>query len=517
MALRQLTPLDSAWLLLESRDTPMHVGALFEFTPPEGDGRAWLAEQFEAMRLAQRIPAPWNLKLVDGPLIGRRLPLMREDRNIDIDYHVRRSALPHPGGQRELGILVSRLHSHQLDLHRPLWEAHVIEGLEGDRFAIYIKMHHSLIDGVGGIKMILRGMTNDPEVRGMEPFWSIGDGAGGSAEGPETEDGDADGSRDSDRDSGSGGGFPLDPAKALGVASSAIGGALGFGKGALKLGRGAIDTGPLQAPYNVPGSVLGSRLGGQRRFATQQYAFDVLKRITEAEGCTLNDLVLYLSSSALRRYLLEHAGLPGAALVSGIPVNVRRPEDEGSGNAVGMMIAELATNVADPRERLEAICASTDEAKSHLEGLPRGGVLPYTLLLNLPYMAGMIAGMGAHSPAPYNLLVSNVPGPSEPRYFNGARLDAIFPLSLLMHGNALNITCLSYAGTLNFGFTGARDSLPHLQKLAIYMGEALEQLCDLVLDEEVEPRARPEAASSANGSGRSRRRSGSSAKSKSST
>ena len=104
----------------------------------------------------QTIPPPWNLKLVEGPLVGPRVPLMREDRDIDLDYHVRHSALPHPGGQRELGILVSRLHSHQLDLHRPLWEAHLIEGLEGNRFAIYMKMHHSLIDGVSGMRMILR-------------------------------------------------------------------------------------------------------------------------------------------------------------------------------------------------------------------------------------------------------------------------------------------------------------------------------------------------------------------------
>lgn len=487
MALRQLSPMDSAWLMLESRDTPMHVGALFEFTPPEGEGAGWLAEEFERMRMARRIPPPWNLKLVDGPVVGHRLPLMGEDRNLDVDYHVRRSALPHPGGQRELGILVSRLHSHQLDLHRPLWEAHVIEGLEGERFAIYIKMHHSLIDGVGGIRMILRAMADKPEVRDLDPFWAVGEGGHRPAEGTDVEGstgGESDGADAPAEDSNNGGGFPLDPSKAVSMAADAIGGALGMGRGALELGKGALDSSPLQAPYRVPGSVLGSKLGGQRRFATQQYAMPVIRELAKKRGCTLNDIVLYLSSTALRRYLKEHAKLPGGALVTGIPVNVRDPSDEGAGNAVGIMIAELGTNIADPIERLERIAASTTTAKKHLQRLPPGGVIPYSLLLNLPYITGLLAGMGSKAPTPYNLLVSNVPGPPEPLYYNGARLDAIFPLSLLMHGNALNITCLSYAGTLNFGFTGARDTLPHLQKMAVYMGEALEELAGM-LDEEV--------------------------------
>lgn len=128
--MKRVPPLDAAWLLLESRDTPMHVGGLFEFTPPPEAGPDFLEKTLERMREERTVPPPWNLKLVDGPVVGHRLPLMREQRDVDLDYHVRRSALPHPGGQRELGVLVSRLHSNQLDLHHPLWELHLIEGLE---------------------------------------------------------------------------------------------------------------------------------------------------------------------------------------------------------------------------------------------------------------------------------------------------------------------------------------------------------------------------------------------------
>lgn len=460
MALKQVPPLDAAWLVLESRDTPMHVGGLFEFTRPADAPPDYLRRELERMRGAQTIPPPWNLRLVQAPVLGSKTPLMREERDIDLSYHVRHSALPHPGDQRELGILVSRLHSHQLDLHRPLWEVHVIEGLEDDRFALYVKMHHSLVDGVSGMRMILRALSSDPGERDMPAFWAVGAGDKGSQR----------------SDNGSG---PLDGL--IGAARGGVTAAAGLGRAALQLGRATVDDGGLQAPYRAPSSALGGRLEGQRRFATQQYELQRMKDLAAAAGCTLNDLVLYLCGTALRRYLTEHSHLPDRPLTAGIPVNLRDPDDESMGTAIGMMVAEMGTNVADPRERIEAIQRSTTEAKRHLAELPPEARTSYTLLLNGPYIAGLMAGLGGRAPIPFSAGISNVPGPTEPLYFNGSRLDALFPLSLLLHGNALNITCLSYAGTLNFGLTGARDTLPHMQRLAIYMGDALEEISEILL------------------------------------
>jgi diacylglycerol O-acyltransferase / wax synthase len=460
VALKQVPPLDAAWLVLESRDTPMHVGGLFEFTPPDDAPPDYLKREVERMRAVHTIPAPWNLRLVQAPFLGSKTPVMREERDVDLDYHVRHSALPHPGDQRELGILVSRLHSHQLDLHRPLWEVHVIEGLEGDRFALYVKMHHSLIDGISGMRLILRALSTDPAERDMPAFWTVGAGGKGR------------------RDRSNGGG-PL--GGIVGAARGGASAAAGLGRAAVQLSRATVDDGGLQAPYRAPGSVLGGRLAGQRRFATQQYELQLMKDLAAAAGCTLNDIVLYLCGTALRRYLTEHSRLPDRPLTAGIPVNLRDEDDESAGTAVGMMVAELGTNVADPQERIEAIKRSTAEAKRHLSELPSGARTSYTLLLNGPYIAGLMAGLGGRAPVPFSAGISNVPGPTEPLYFNGARLDALFPLSLLLHGNALNITCLSYAGTLNFGFTGARDTLPHVQRLAIYMGEAVDEISELLL------------------------------------
>ena len=461
--MKRISPLDAAWLLLESRDTPMHVGGLFEYTPPDGAGPDFLTEVVAGAREQRSVPPPWNLKLVDGPIVGHRLPLMTEDRDIDLEYHVRHSALPYPGGQRELGILVSRLHSHQLDLHRPLWELHTIEGLDGGkRFAIYIKMHHSLIDGVSGIRLLLRSLSIDPDERDMNTFWTVG-------------------AKEKPKRRSSGNGRPSSPLDSLtGPAVAAAGAAIGLGKAGVELGLAALEDGGLSAPYSAPDSALGGHLEGQRRFATQQYDLQHLKDLAKASGATLNDIVLYLCSSALRMYLAEHGKMPTRSLTAGIPVNLREADDMSAGTAIGLLIAELGTDIADPMERLEAIKLSVAEAKRHQRELPPAARTPYTLLLNTPYIAALMAGLGGSAPVPFNVTISNVPGPPETLYFNGARLDAVFPLSLLLHGNALNITCLSYAGTLNFGFTGARDSLPHLQRLALYMRDSVNELSDLL-------------------------------------
>src|SRR5208282_4182944 len=218
-------------------------------------------------------------------------------------------------------------------------------------------------------------------------------------------------------------------------------------RAAIDLSLAAIDERSLQAPYRAPASALGGRLGGQRRFATQQYDFARIKQLARVADGTVNDIVLYLSGTALRHYLIEHARLPDRTLTAGIPVNLREADDMSMGTAIGLMIAELATNVANPLERLETVRRSTAEAKAHLSHLPSEARTSYTLLLNAPYIAGLMVGLGAHAPVPFSLGISNVPGPPRPLHMNGARLDALYPLSLLTHGNALNITCVSYAGT----------------------------------------------------------------------
>lgn len=452
---------DAVWLALESRDTPMHIGGLYEFTLPDDAAGDFLSQEFRRMRETRRIPSPWNLELVHPPLAGSRIPVMRESRDVDLDYHIRHSALPRPGGQRELGQLISRLHANQLDLRRPLWEVHLIEGLEHNRFAIYHKVHHSLVDGVSGMRLITRALSTDPARRGMDWFWTVGAGAPTSREIERTE---CTGTIRTIADRTQG----------------AIANITGVSRLAVKFGSAVLAGGALQAPYRTPRSPLGGHLGNHRRFATQRYDLEDLKVCAKASESTLNDIVVYLCGTALRRYLAEHAAAPNGTLTAGIPVSLRLPGDQKIGTDLSFIIANLGTNVADPLERLEIIKRSTREAKAEFRRIPAGARASQTILVNGVYMTGLVVGLGGRAPVPFSLPISNVPGPPELLYCNGARLDAVFPVALLTHGSALNITCISYAGTINFGFTGARDSLPHLQHLALYTGDALNQLKDLL-------------------------------------
>jgi diacylglycerol O-acyltransferase / wax synthase len=460
MGVKKLNPLDASWLYVDSTDTPMHVASLLIFSLPEGAPEDFLRKLVTQLKSGADYAAPWNLKL-KSPALRRVLPSWTEDSDLDIDYHIRHSALPKPGGERELGMLVSRLHSHQLDFARPLWEAHIIEGLEGNRFALYTKMHHSLVDGISGMRMLQRTMgTSAAASKKLPPPWTSHAPVSKKAMDDEIAP-----TPDTAVKSMFGGlrkqfrSVP-DLARGLGRLVKSAGG----GKSALTV------------PFGAPSSVLNGRITGSRRFGTQQYDLAQLKALAKKADVTLNDVVLWLCSTALRRFLKEANALPNKSLTAGIPVNVRPADDHGTGNAISFIMATLATDIADPRKRLDAIRESTARAKAHLQSLPRDALTQYTMLVMAPFILELITGLGGRTRPVFNVTISNVPGPEQPLYFHGARLEAMYPVSLLAHGQAINITCVSYAGKLNFGFTGARDTLPHMQRLSVYTGEALEEL-----------------------------------------
>jgi diacylglycerol O-acyltransferase / wax synthase len=440
---QRLDTQDAAWLLVESRETPMHVGSLLVFSPPAGSDATYLQGLAARLRGARSVAPPWSYKLAARPL-GRLAPAWVEDDAIDLDYHFRHSALPRPGGERELGVLVSRLHSIPLDLERPLWECHLIEGLEGGRFALYTKMHHSLIDGVSAIRLVKRILASDAGAP-----WEV---------------------RPPPR-------APRAPAPPFfSLLREQVTSLQGLGKALGRLAAATRRRQDLLPPFVGPRSALNGRVTGQRRFATARFDLARLRAAGRARGATLNDVVLYLCATALRRFLLESDALPRQPLTAGVPVSVRAADDQSTGTAISFLVANLATDEPDPRRRLAAIVASTRRAKEHLGALPRAALVQYTMLLMAPYMLQLASGLGGRMRPAFNITISNVPGPEEPIAFQGARLEAMYPLSLIAHGGALNITCVSYAGELCFGLTGCRDTLPHMQHLAVYTGDALAEL-----------------------------------------
>lgn len=449
----KLNPLDAAWLMVESTETPMHVGSLTIFSLPPKAPDTFLKDLVAQMREHRNFAPPFNMKLASAKLKGV-LPAWVEDHKIDLEYHLRHSALPAPGGERELGVLVSRLHSHQLDFNRPLWEVHFIEGLENNRFALYMKMHHSQVDGVGGMKMLEKMLSGDPQASEMLPPWSIGRGTGDAPKrkGPRL--------------------TLQDQLKAQAATLPGVIKALSEVVMSSFNQKDAANA----APFVAPKSILNRKIGGQRRFATQYYDLARIKAVAKATDATVNDIFLELCAGSLRRYLDDIQALPNQPLTAGVPVSIRPADDSDSGNAISFIIANLNTQIGDPLKRLKGIKESIAIAKEKLQAMPKAGLTNYTMVFMAPYILSLLTGLGGRTKPMFNITISNVPGPAKTLYFNGAKLEQMYPLSLLSHGQALNITVVSYAGQFNVGFTGCRDTLPHMQRLATYMADELETL-----------------------------------------
>ena len=462
---KRLSPSDAMFLYGESKEMMFHVAGLLLFTRPPRTHPDHLRHLMDDLRAdPPPVHSPWNLRLRTPDLLRNPLQSWVEADSVDLEYHVRRTALPSPGDERELGIVVSRLHGHHIDFHRPPWELHLIEGLDRERFAIYVKVHHALVDGFTAMRLLVNALSTDPEDRERPLFFSV----------PQPERVRA----------------PREPREAppepgglhfpelLATVRAQYGATKTVIRALRKVITGEDD---LVTPRQAPRCIINARISRSRRFATQSLEIDRLKAIARAAGGTLNDAILAISSASLRRYLLERDALPAEPLIAMVPVAVRAKDDAGGGNAVGAILASLATHQSDPVKRIAEIVASTRHAKQQLQGMSKAAILSYSALLLAPSMLQTVPGIAGRIRPTYNVVISNVPGPDHSLYFRGAKLEASYPMSIPIHGQALNITCNSYAGHMCFGFTGCRDTLPHLQRLAVFAGEALVELERAVL------------------------------------
>lgn len=451
----RLKPLDAVWLLMESPQTPMHAGLLAQFRLPRNAPDGYLRKLAAQLRDDGNAAPPWNHRLEGGA--GNPLtPAFGEMRNFELDYHFRHSALPHPGGERELGILISLFHSAPLDRSRPLWEFHLIEGLTNDRFAVYLKIHKALVADVNAIGLFFSMLSKSARRRNMPPLWALPAG---------------DLSIDSQAASGD---FEL-TAELLRTASSvnAMGkAATGLLGSALRSGK----TGSFLLPSGTPRSTLNRHINAQRRVATQNFELARIERLAGATGSTVNEILAYLCGSALRRFFKEYNALPDRSLVAAIPVSLQERSERLPGNAIAGIRVSLGTHIGDPLARLEAVKSSIKQVRRDRTSLPSDAVTLYVMMRAAPIYASQTPILGRFIPPLFNLAVSNTPGPARPMYFNGSRLESIYPVSPLMQYSALSIDCVRYAGSLHVGLTGARDTLPHLQRIAVYMGLALRDL-----------------------------------------
>ena len=451
-----MPPTDSMFLLAESREHPMHVGGLQLFELPDGAGPDIVTELIETFRSTDNI-SPTFRKRPAEPVSSLGNTWWKYDDTIDYDHHIRHSAVPKPGRIRELLQLTSRWHGSLLDRHRPLWEAHVVEGLADGRIAVYSKIHHSLVDGVAAIRLMSRSLTEDPDARDCIPPWSL----------PPRK-----GSRDD------GGGF--DPLGLLRGVGDAAGEIAGLVPASVKIVSQILRDGDITLP-SAPKTILNGRVGGARRFAAQSWEIDRIKRVAKSSATTLNDVVLAMVSGALREYLLEQHALPDEPMSAMVPISLAlRAEsagkEAGDSNSVGAIVVNLATDRENGATRLEEIAYSSRTSKKLLGGLTQNQILAFSAMQVLPLAMTSVPGFLKYTRPPFNVIVSNVPGPKNQMYFNGARLDGMYPVSIVLDGQAINITLCSRDNYLDFGIIGCRKSVPHLQRLLTHLETSLAEL-----------------------------------------
>lgn len=452
-----MDPTSAGFLFAESRQQPMHVGGLQLFEKPEGAGRHYAREIYESMSQVDGI-APLFLKRPTRGISTAGQWAWTEDTNFDLEYHFRHSALPQPGRIRELLDLCSRLHSTRLARERPLWEAHLIEGLRDGRVALYTKLHHSLVDGISAMRLMQSVMSTDPEERDMPAMWAARPGTKGTRARKEAEQSLA--------------AVPLNALRtALGITADAAGMPAALVK-TLKHGlRNETSALSLYAPRTM----LNTNITGSRRFAAQDWPLERLRAIGKASGTTLNDVVLAMCSGALRNYLTEHNALPDSTLVSMVPVGLNAKQShvasEEGGNAVGAVMVRLGTDLEDPADRLSSIHESMQTGKEALGSMTSLQILAMSALGMAPALVTPMLRLQGIVRPPFNLVISNVPGPKATQYLNGAKMTGSYPLSIPINGMALNITCNSYADDMDFGLTGCRRSVPHLQHLLTHLDE----------------------------------------------
>ena len=460
--LHPLDPTAAAFLLAENRRMPMHLGGLQLFTKPDGAGRDFV-HGLHAELCDSGAIAPLFLKHPMRSVRTGGLYVWREDDEFDIEYHVRHSALPKPGRVRELLELCSRLHSTRLATERPLWEWHVIEGLRDGRVAMYAKLHHALVDGVSAMRLLQSILTNDPHRTGIPAPWAnrpASDEVHQAREHP----------------------VSLSDVRmqvvrtALGISAEAAGLSGALVKTLRKSLRNETSTLALYAPRTI----LNQPITSARRFAAQGWPIERLRNIGKATSTTVNDVVLAMCSGAIRSYLLELDALPDTTLISMVPVGLKARQSQlpsaHGGNALGSVMVKLGTDLPDPADRLAAVHASMIEGKRALAEMTPVQVLAMSALGQAPAILGPMLRMGGVVKPPYNLIISNVPGPRTTQYFNGMRLVGTYPLSIPIDGMALNITCNSYADDMAFGLTGCRRTVPHLQRLLTHLDSELTAL-----------------------------------------
>jgi WS/DGAT/MGAT family acyltransferase len=456
--LERLSGTDALFLSTETPAWHQHVGGLAVLDPSESERFSFEELKATTLRRLDRVPKfRWKLKEV--PLHLDRAVWV-EDENFDIDNHIRRIAVPPPGGRKELGDLLGMFMSYQLDRRRPLWEMWYVDGVVGGQVALITKYHHSLMDGMSGAGLAEQLLDLEPNPPADEPATG------------EREPGPA---------------VPSDfelVARALIPTIQTPRKLFVYGLRTAQRGitvlqqraKNPLAVGPAGACFN-------GNVGSHRSNAFASVALADVKALKDKYDVKLNDVVLALVAGSLRAHMIRHGDKPEGPLVAGVPLSTRLADDKEKTNKVATMAASLATDVEDPIERLLAIHRGTQSAKELTDAIRArsiqsvGEVAP-PLLINLASRAAWAANIGGRAPVVQNVVVSNVPGPPFPLYVCGARVSGIYAASVLLANLGMNITLMSYIDRVDFGITTDPDVFSDGWGVADGIQDALAELLE---------------------------------------
>jgi diacylglycerol O-acyltransferase / wax synthase len=480
--MRQLTSLDAQFLALETPRIYGHVSGVLILDPSTAPGGTLTLADLQQLIL-ERLPLipvfRWRLAEVPFSL---DYAYWVDDPDFDIDFHVRELALVPPGEVGQLEEQVARIFSRPLDRSRPLWELYLIHGLERGRVALMTKVHHAVIDGLSGAEILGSLLDLTPEGRPA----------------PDAEPDGGRGHMPSQVEMLVRGlvALPQYPIRMLRSLPSTLPnfdevgifnmlpGAHSVGAAGRRL-QAILRRDPIVSGRNLPApphTSFNGRISAHRRIVFGQIPLDTVKDVKNAQGVTVNDVIVSICAGAVRRWLLAHDELSSDPLIAQIPVSVRSPEEQGTfGNRILLVGVPLHTEMADPMDRLRATHESLAEMKERNQALPAtllqdaNNFIPPALFTRAAQLTFAWASNPRLRPT-WNLVVSNVPGPQFPIYCAGARMEAIYPVSVITDGLGLNITVMSYDGILNIGIIADRDAMPDVSTLMGWLKDELAAL-----------------------------------------
>lgn len=461
-----LAAMDSLMITGEIFGSPMHVGIVLMLTPPTDAGPGYVDDLYTDSMVGSEELDPRLRRYPHHGLDTGGTWVWHEADEVDLRKHVRRATLPSGSGLDELWQLVSELHSERLDLSIPLWSSCLIDGLPDGRFALYIKIHHTVIDGVGGLRMISDSLSTDPDRRDLPPFFAD---KGVARRAPEPA------ARRRLR-------LPNPFAAVRAVADAAAAGLdLTRRVAAAELANvlGSMVSDAVKAPLEAPHTRFNAKLGPGRVAAGSSLERARIRALQQAAGVTTNDVITALVAGALRHWLVSNDELPERTLVAMCPVSVRPRDDEGaaqSGNQFGLGLCPLGTDIADDAERLRLIHDAMSNIKHQVSDKGSDAMLAVMGPAIGSTVVQPLLGLQKLLPPSCNLAISNVPGPREVMYYNGSRLDDIFPVSSTFDGMGLNVTVCGYADRIEVGYVTDADMMPNVAELVPLTERALVEL-----------------------------------------